>query len=258
MSKELEKCEVKTMKQHLEDYIEVIKQLPIKRKYMKDELLISELLVQKEGDIEIYYAPHNEHLNSKAKIFIVGITPGFEQMSTAIAEARICIEENIPLDEIKYRCKVAGRFSGSLRNNLLMLLNQLNLNNYLGINDANELFSEHDELLHTVSLIPYPIFVKGKNYTGHSPKILKTPMLLNYVTGHFVDELSKLDDVLIIPLGKGVEEALLYLAKENMISEHQILKGFPHPSGANAHRFKQFEEHKESMMNQIKEWFKGE
>lgn len=154
MSGKLEKCEVKLMKQHLEAYIEVIKQLPIKKKYTKDELLIPELLVQKEGDIEIYYAPHNEHLNPKAKIFIVGITPGFEQMSTAIAEARVCIEENIPLDEIKYRCKVAGRFSGSLRHNLLMLLNQLNLNNYLGINDANELFDEHDELLHTVSLIP--------------------------------------------------------------------------------------------------------
>ena len=47
------------MKQHLEDYIEVIKQLPLKKKYTKDELLIPELLVEKHGDIEIYYAPHN-------------------------------------------------------------------------------------------------------------------------------------------------------------------------------------------------------
>ena len=112
------------MKQHLEDYLEVIKQLPLKKKYTKDELLIPELLVEKHGDIEIYYAPHNEYLNPKAKIFIVGITPGFEQMSTAIAEARIRIEEGLSLDEIKYRCKVAGRFSGSLRQNLLALLNQ--------------------------------------------------------------------------------------------------------------------------------------
>lgn len=40
MSKDFEKCEVKLMKQHLEDYIEVIKQLPLKKKYTKDELLI--------------------------------------------------------------------------------------------------------------------------------------------------------------------------------------------------------------------------
>ncbi|MBQ4164159.1 MAG: hypothetical protein IJD87_03660, partial [Turicibacter sp.] len=107
------------MKQHLENYIDIIKKLPIKKKYTKDELLIPELLVEKEGEIEIYYAPHNEYINPKAKIFIVGITPGFEQLSTAIAEARVCIEDDIPLEVMKYRCKVAGRFSGSLRHNLI-------------------------------------------------------------------------------------------------------------------------------------------
>ena len=170
----------------------------------------------------------------------------------------IMLPIGLSLDEIKYHCKVAGRFSGSLRQNLLALLNRLNLNDYLGLKDANELFNEHDDLLHTVSLIPYPVFVKGKNYTGHTPKLLKTPILLRYITDHFVDELSKLDDVLIIPLGKGVEEALLYLSNKNLINEHQILKGFPHPSGANAHRFKQFEEHQESMKLQIEYWFKKE
>ena len=243
------------MKQHLENYIDTIKKFPIKKKYTKDELLIPKLLVEKEGDIEIYYAPHNEYINPKAKIFIVGITPGFEQMSTAIAEARVCIEEDIPLEVMKYRCKVAGRFSGSLRHNLIALLNQLNLKDYLKINDASQLFEEADDLLHTISLIPYPVFVKGKNYTGHSPKLLKTPLLLKYVQEYFISELSTLDDVLIIPLGKGVEEALLYLANQNLINESQILKGFPHPSGANAHRFKQFEENKQSMIKQITDWF---
>ena len=243
------------MKQYLEDYVDVIRKLPLKKKYTKDELLISELLIEKQNDLEIYYAPHNEYLNPNAKLFIVGITPGFEQMNTAIAEARQCLAHGVSLDEIKYRCKVAGRFSGSLRRNLITLLNELNLNDYLGINHAEQLFNEHDELLHTISLIPYPVFVKGKNYTGHSPKLLKTPLLLKYITQHFIDELSKLDDVFIIPLGKGVEEVLLYLADQQLIKKVQILQGFPHPSGANAHRFKQFEENKESMLQQIDRWF---
>lgn len=76
------------MKKTLHEYEEVIKQLPIKDKYEKNELLIDDLLIEKSGNIEIYYAPHNEYLNSKAKIFIVGITPGFQQMSTAISTAR--------------------------------------------------------------------------------------------------------------------------------------------------------------------------
>lgn len=246
------------MKQFLEDYVPAIKQLPLKPKYTKDELLIPNFLIEENGDLQIYYAPHNEHINPHAKVFIVGITPGFEQMNTAISIARKCLEKNDSLEEIKYQCKIHARFSGSLRQNLLFLLNQLNLSEYLGIKDAEELFTTHEELLHTVSLIPYPVFIKGKNYTGHSPKLLKTPFLLKYVEQNFIEELSNFKNILIIPLGKGVEEALIYLAHRKLIDERQILRGFPHPSGANAHRFKQFEQNKSSMLAQLNLYFKGE
>lgn len=244
------------MKQMIEDYLDAIKQLPISSKYKKEELLIPSFLIEAQEPIEVYYAPHNEYLNPQAKIFIVGITPGFEQMSTAIAEARRCLMEEVSIGEIQYRCKVAGRFSGSLRQNLIKMLEDLNLGDYLKISHASQLFDDHDKLLHTISLIPYPVFVKGKNYTGHSPKLLKSPFLMKYVYENFIEELQHLQNVLIIPLGKGVEEVLLHLAKEGLLDENQILKGFPHPSGANAHRFKQFEENKQFMIRQIEHWFK--
>ena len=129
--------------------------------------------------------------------------------------------------------------------------------NCLEKNDSLEKV-DTEELLHTVSLIPYPVFIKGKNYTGHSPKLLKTPFLLKYVEQNFIEELSNFKNILIIPLGKGVEEALIYLAHRKLIDERQILRGFPHPSGANAHRFKQFEQNKSSMLAQLNLYFKGE
>ena len=49
-------------------YKEVIMKLSLKDKYTKDELMIEDLLIEKENNIEIYYAPHNEYLNKKAKI----------------------------------------------------------------------------------------------------------------------------------------------------------------------------------------------
>lgn len=103
------------MKKTLYYYEEVIKKLPLKDKYTKEELLIDDFLVDKEGNIEIYYAPHNEYINPKAKVFIIGITPGFNQMSTAIATARKELELGDNIKEIQYKCKVAGRFSGTLR-----------------------------------------------------------------------------------------------------------------------------------------------
>ncbi len=210
------------MKKTLYEYQNFIKQLPIKDKYEKSELLIDELLIEKSGNIEIYYAPHNEYLNPKAKVFIIGITPGFQQMSTAISTARKELELETDIEEIKYKCKVAGRFSGSLRKNIVSMLNDIKLNEAFNIKNSAELFEEKDYLMHTVSLIPYPVFVKKQNYTGHTPKLLKSEFLMKYVYDNFIKELNSLEnssEILLIPLGKAVEEVLYKLSQEGIISE---------------------------------------
>lgn len=244
------------MKKTLHEYEEVIKQLPIKDKYEKNELLIDDLLIEKSGNIEIYYAPHNDYLNSKAKIFIVGITPGFQQMSTAISTARKELELETNIEEIQYKCKVAGRFSGSLRKNIISMLDYIKLNEALSINSCTDLFEDKDYLLHTVSLVPHPVFVKKQNYSGHTPKLLKSEFLMKYVYDNFIKELNNIEnlkDILIIPLGRAVEEVLYKLSEEGIICEKQILKGFPHPSGANVNRVIQLEENRENLIKQIKE-----
>ena len=246
------------MKKTLYDYKEIIKKLPIKNKYIKEELLIEDFLIDKENNIEIYYAPHNEYFNSKAKVFIIGITPGFQQMSTAIATARKELEVTDNINEIQYRCKVAARFSGSLRKNIISMLDYIKLNEALRLESVNEIFEEKDYLLHTISLIPYPVFVKKENYTGHIPKLIKSEFLMKYVYEYFINEFKRINnhkDILLIPLGRAVEEVLLKLKDDGIIGENQILIGFPHPSGANVNRIKQLEENKESMISFIKNKF---
>lgn len=245
------------MKKTLYNYKDLIKKLPLKDKYTKEELLIKDFLVDKEGNIEIYYAPHNEYLNPRAKVFIIGITPGFQQMSTAMLAARRELEIGEDIEEIQYKCKVAGRFSGTLRRNIITMLNDIKLNKALHIYDCRELFEDKDYLLHTVSLIPYPVFIKKENYSGHTPKLIKSEFLMNYVYENFIEELGSLDspkEVLLIPLGKAVEEVLYKLKDQGIIGENQILTGFPHPSGANVNRIIQFQQNKENMTNFIEEY----
>lgn len=246
------------MKKTLYYYEEVIKKLPLKDKYTKEELLIDDFLVDKEGNIEIYYAPHNEYINPKAKVFIIGITPGFNQMSTAIATARKELELGDNIKEIQYKCKVAGRFSGTLRKNIISMLNEIELNKALKINDCGELFGEKDYLLHTVSLIPYSVFLKKANYTGHTPKLIKSDFLMKYVYENFIEEIKSLDNfenILLIPLGKAVEEVLIKLKEDGIVKEEQVLMGFPHPSGANVNRVAQFEANRDNMIKFIKKHF---
>lgn len=245
------------MKYTLYDFKEIIQSLPLQDRYSKEELLIPELLIEKKDTIEIYYAPHNEYINPKAKVFIIGITPGFQQMSTAIAAARKGLELGEEIEIIQYQCKAAGRFSGPLRKNIISMLDDIGLNTVLKINSCSDLFAKKDYLLHTVSLIPYSVFVNKKNYSGHTPNLIKNEFLMNYVYENFIKEYGSLENkeqVLLIPLGKAVEEVLARLEAEGRIGKHQILKGFPHPSGANVNRITQFNENKLDMIKYINEW----
>lgn len=242
------------MNRIIKDYYEQIKALPLKTSYIKEELLIPEFFVEGEKDVELYYCTHNEHINPNAKIFIVGITPGFNQMNKSIVMARKCIEEGIPLDEIPYLCKKEARFEGSLRKNLLEMLDELEIVEKFRLENIGDLFNGRDDLLHTTSMIPFATFVKGKNYTGHQPNLLKNELLMKYVREHFYHQVEILKDALIIPLGKCVEEILGILIKEGRIREEQCLMGFPHPSGANAHRMMQFRENREVLREKIREY----
>lgn len=245
------------MKYTLYDFKEIIQSLPLQDRYSKEELLIPELLIEKKDTIEIYYAPHNEYINPTAKVFIIGITPGFQQMSTAIAAARKGLELGEEIEIIQYQCKAAGRFSGPLRKNIISMLDDIGLNTVLKINSCSDLFAKKDYLLHTVSLIPYSVFVNKKNYSGHTPNLIKNEFLMNYVYENFIKEYGSLENkeqVLLIPLGKAVEEVLARLEAEGRIGKHQILKGFPHPSGANVNRLTQFNENKLDMIKYINEW----
>ncbi|MBE6023586.1 MAG: hypothetical protein E7231_10185 [Cellulosilyticum sp.] len=239
----------------LKDYVEVIRQLPAKYKYTKEELLIPDLLVEESGQIALYYAAHNESFNRNAKIFMIGITPGFAQMEKSIVACKKALEENKPLEEIPYLCKKEGRFAGALRKNISQMLDEIGLNQCLQISSTMDLFDAEDYLMHTTSLIPYPTFVKGKNYTGHTPELIKNAFLMQYVRANIDRQVEMLKDALYVPMGRCVEEVLKLYIEEGKLKEEQCLIGFPHPSGANVNRKKQFEEEKEQMMNKVQQFY---
>jgi len=239
----------------LKDYVEVIRQLPAKNKYTKEELLIPDLLVEESGQIALYYAAHNESFNRNAKIFMIGITPGFAQMEKSIVACKKALEENKPLEEIPYLCKKEGRFAGVLRKNISQMLDEIGLNQCLQISSTMDLFDTDDYLMHTTSLIPYPTFVKGKNYTGHTPELIKNAFLMQYVRANIDRQVEMLKDALYVPMGRCVEEVLKLYIEEGKLKEEQCLIGFPHPSGANVNRKKQFEEEKAQMMNKVQQFY---
>ena len=224
--------------------------------FTKEDILNKKFELFSDNNMKIYYAPHNEIINTNAKIFIVGITPGWTQTSIAYKTAHDGLIKSLDFEKIKKECKKNSRFAGSMRKNLIEMLDELKLNRKLHIDSCLELFEEKAEILHTTSMIPYPVFIKGKNYTGFGPKILDNEILKSYLEKYFYKEMKELPNVFIIPLGKAVEEVLEFMINKNLIRKEQCLLGFPHPSGANGHRKKQFEENKKNLLNIIDEYFK--
>ncbi|UJL46328.1 hypothetical protein KFZ58_18600 [Virgibacillus sp. NKC19-16] len=239
----------------LQQFLPGIQTLPTDRALTKEDLLTEPFLIEKDGKLEMYYAPHNEYINKKAKIIIVGITPGWSQMKTAFGQF---IESNASgenLEKCLKAVKLAAGFAGTMRRNLIHMLDQCDIPQMLDISDSSCLFGDSRHFLHTTSIIKYPVFLKGKNYTGHQPPIDRSPLLQRYAYEEFPNELTQIDPhALVIPLGKVVEQVIFKLAEEGMLPGHTYLNGFPHPSGANGHRVKQFEQNRKQLRGKVRMW----
>ena len=83
-----------------------LNQIRILKKLNKSTITSHKFLFKKEGNIKVYYAPF-DYFNSKAKIMIVGITPGFQQMLQSFQ----VINEGKSLKEVKD----LSSFKGSMR-----------------------------------------------------------------------------------------------------------------------------------------------
>ncbi len=222
-------------------------------KIERDSILNGEFALHHDPGLQIYYAPHNEFIHPGARIVIVGITPGWSQTQRAYQTAKDGIAQQLTDEEICFRCKMDSRFAGTMRTNLIAMLNELGLHTRLGLSSCAELFRPENAILHTTSLIKYPCFYKGKNYSGHTPAIGSSEILQKYIRTEFMKELNCLEAVrLIIPLGTAVESIFRETAVLSSLHPCAVLWGFPHPSGLNVRRTEQFQTNRESMAKIIR------
>ena len=107
-------------------YLNQIKAL---KKINKSIVINNKFLINKEGNIKIYYAPF-DYVNSKAKIMIVGITPGLQQMLQSFQ----VINDGKSLKEVKD----LSSFKGSMRTILIKYLDELKVNKKLKLGICGE------------------------------------------------------------------------------------------------------------------------
>jgi len=198
----------------------------------------SEFVMAASGDLTIEYAPF-DHIETRAELAIVGLTPGRTQATNALASFSEALKKELPIDEAMALAKRVASFSGPMRANLLAMLDAIGVPALFGRKQAADFFSSSDGLVHFTSALRYPVYVAGKNYSGN-PAPLKHPLLKNLVDTCLAKEAAAIKNAVWIPLGPHAEAALLHLAASNKLDRIKVLAGLPHPSGANAERIAYF------------------
>jgi hypothetical protein len=232
-------------------YIKAIENLPNKNFFNYSDLLTNDFLIESDKNLSIFYAPF-DYINKNAKIIIIGITPGFTQMEIAIRNTRNNLLLGKSFNSITKHIKEKAAFAGQMRNNIITMFDDLNLNKIFGLKSCSLLFDkEYVGLTHMTSIIRYPVFNDGKDYTGHFPEIIKSNMLKEYVQKIFMKELRCINYSIIIPLGSAVSKVLKWISEEFYNIDDKCLFDFPHPSGANGHRIKIFTQKKNEYKEKI-------
>ena len=221
----------------------------------EEEIIRPELLLWEHGRLSIYYVPF-ERVNTAAKVFLVGLTPGRQQMWRGSMAAARALREGLAIPDVFNATSMSGGFAGSMRANLIKMLDGIGVAAWLGLSSTALIWTTPDAayLAGSTSALLHPVFVNGKNYSGGNPRISEEPILSAFADQVLAADLSFVPEALVIPLGKAVTEAVDRIARAGRIDPGRVLFGFPHPSGANGHRQRLYEELRLDLTEQVGQW----
>lgn len=181
--------------------------------------------------------------SNQTQIVLVGLTPGRRQHDAINAA------ENA----------LTGSFKG-MRKQIFSWFDALGITKIFELSDENSLFTEKrfEETAYITSLLREPVYVSKdgvqSNYTGRSP----FPWHHDALTTMMNETLQLLSDLknpsLIVPMGQVVSQAIADFS--TLDANHQVLHGFPHPSGANGHRHREFSENCQSMKKVVEKFIR--
>lgn len=145
-------------------YKNLIQSLPFS--LTEESILSEQFLLERDAKkkLELYYAPF-EYVNERAKVVIVGITPGLHQMKksfSTVINAKNQIDDD---EDVLRQIKNNSSFEGPMRKNLVQMLDELDLHKYLGLSSTINLFNEASHYIQP-QLSPILYFTMGKTLTA--------------------------------------------------------------------------------------------
>lgn len=197
------------------------------------------LKMSESGRFTTVYAPF-EHVNQYAKVVLCGITPGQSQALIALRDAQSGFRRGRSVADILASAKGVASFAGQMRSNMTKMFDFVGLNHYLGLTSCQALFNPENPIAHFMSALRYPVLKDGKDFSG-GIEIVRNRYLWEQCQRTLAEDIAQLpDDAVYIPFGQSVDEAFKRMIQGGLLRQHQVLLGFPHPSGLNSERIAYF------------------
>jgi hypothetical protein len=209
------------------------------------DLICAETLLDTDGDIAVHFVPFG-YFPRGARLVLLGLTPGFEQMRLAYEAARDYHRHARDADDLYRHCGAAAGFGGPMRQLLVSMLDDIGIAEAMGIPTAAALFEPNRSDVIRCSVLRHPVFIKRENYTGHKPRLTTSPFLLQLIKKYFAVSIAATPTAVIVPMGNAVQSVLRDLRLPN-----PVLWGFPHPSPGNGHRVRQFNANRKQLRESV-------
>lgn len=183
----------------------------------------------------LYYIPFS-HVNTDAKLVVVGITPGPNQLELAIEAIKKwkAHPSETVLQEAK---KLASFGSSSMRPNLLKMLAHFDVRRRLGIGSEEDLWGPASALFQAASVVSHAAFNLNsdgteKMFNGKFADVLKSPLLRECFENNFLPMVKAMNPAAVwIGLGPTPKAALDWCVANGKLRSGQV-GAFTHPSGS--------------------------
>ena len=178
-----------------------------------------------------YYIPF-DYVEEKAKIIILGITPGTTQWANAVKSAGENLRKGWSDEAVLKEAKKFGAFSGPMRERLVRMLDLVGINKIIGASSCSKIYDPDNHDAHMTSCFVNPIF--NINREGYNQKSMKAtiPLFINAFKNGFLKEAQALPNAYIVALGSA-SGILSYAVQQGWIEEERVISGIQHPSTAN-------------------------
>jgi hypothetical protein len=181
----------------------------------------------------LYYVPF-EHANLDARLVIVGITPGPNQLELAIQAVQRL--KNLPAASVQLEVKKQASFgSPTMRPNLLKMLAHFQVRERLGIATEADLWGPAWSMFQATSVVPHAAFdVKSdgseKMFNGKFTEVLSSTLLRRCFEDSFLPLVRAMDrSALWVGLGPTPRSALEWCVERGLLRREQVA-AFTHPS----------------------------